>query len=49
MDAHLTHFMESISSFKLFGCSYLPVKPHKIVELPKKDESKKITLVFDMD
>ena len=48
MDSHLTHFMESISTFKMFGCSYLPVKPHKVVELPEVSKDK-ITLVFDLD
>ena len=48
MDSHLTHFMESISTFKMFGCSYLPVKPHKVVDLPEISNDK-ITLVFDLD
>ena len=48
MDGHLTHFMESISAFKMFGCSYLPEKPHRIVNLPEISKDK-ITLVFDMD
>ena len=30
MDQHLTHFIQSIDTFKMFGCSYLPSKPHKI-------------------
>ena len=48
MDAYLTHFMESISVFKMFGCSYLPQNPHKIIQLPEISKDK-ITLVFDMD
>ena len=48
MDPHLTHFMESISTFKMFSCSYLPQKPHKVVELPPLSDNK-ITLVFDLD
>ena len=48
MDAHLTHFMETISTFKMFTCSYLPQKPHKSVEL-KELAKDKITIVFDLD
>jgi CTD small phosphatase-like protein 2 len=48
MDAHLTHFMESISAFQLFSCSYLPPQPHKVAELPPISPAK-ITLVFDLD
>ena len=47
MDAHLTHFMESGDTFKLFSCSYLPLKPHKTVQLPPPTHP--LTLVFDLD
>lgn len=48
MDAHLTHLMQSVETFKMFSCSYLPSKPHKIVQLPPIPDNK-ITIVFDLD
>lgn len=47
MDAHLNHFIDSISAFQAFAHSTVPKDIHKLVELPAPTD--KLTVLFDLD
>lgn len=48
MDAHLNHFIDSISVFQSFAHSTVPKDTHKLIELPSPPTDK-LTVVFDLD
>lgn len=48
MDAHLNHFIDSISAFQAFAHSTIPKDTHKFIELPSPPTDK-LTVVFDLD
>lgn len=48
MDAHLNHFIDSLSAFQAFAHSIVPKDAHRLIELPPAP-SDKLTVIFDLD
>jgi hypothetical protein len=48
VDAHLNHFIDSVSVFQAFAHSAVPKDTHRLIELPPAP-SDKLTVVFDLD